>query len=147
MKRFDQTSFFACSIPFSKTRFCCIPPVSLLYKGNITCANERTLCFLFKKRDVISPETSRFARKYAKYTCICRDFTYERSPIPNSTNLYYLYIDVATLPSRKSSDGRVARPIRMSPSLAGWPHPDRWTFEGIFAGATNFEFFLMKASC
>jgi len=59
----------------------------------------------------------------------------------------YFYIDVATLPSRKSGDGRVARPIRMSPSLAGWPHPDRWTFEGIFAGATNFEFFFMKASC
>ncbi len=147
MKRFDQTSFFACSIPFSKTRFCCIPPVSLLYKGKITCANERTLCFLFKKRDVISPETSRFARKYAKYICICRDFTYERSPIPNSTNLYYLYIDVATLPSRKSGDGRVARPIRMSPSLAGWSHPDRWIFEGIFAEATNFEFFFMKAIC
>lgn len=147
MKRFDQTSFFACSIPFSKTRFCCIPPVSLLYKGKITCANERTLCFLFKKRDVISPETSRFASKYAKYICICRDFTYERSPIPNSTNLYYLYIDVATLPSPKSGDGRVARPIRMSPSLAGWPHPDRWIFEGIFAGATNFEFFFTKASC
>src|SRR6478736_860580 len=104
MKRFDQTSFFACGIPFSKTRFCCIPPVSLLYKGKITCANERTLCFLFKKRDVISPETSRFARKYAKYICI---------------------IDVATLPSGKSGDGRVARPIRMRPSLAGWSHPDR----------------------
>lgn len=119
MKRLDQTSFFACSIPFSKTRFCCIPPVSLLYKGQVICANERTLCFLFKKRDVISPETSRFARKYAKYTCICRDFTYERSPIPISTNLYYLYIDVATLPSRKSGDDRVARPKRQSPSLAG----------------------------
>ncbi|CAI8730277.1 hypothetical protein EMIT0210MI2_10557 [Priestia megaterium] len=39
--------------------------------------------------------------------------------------IYISIIDVATLPSGKSGDGRVARPIRMSPSLAGWSHPDR----------------------
>ncbi len=61
--------------------------------------------------------------------------------------IYISIIDVATLPSLLFRDGRVARPILMSPSLAGWPHQDRWTFEGIFEGATNFEFFFMKAIC
>lgn len=39
--------------------------------------------------------------------------------------IYISIIDVATLPPRKSSDGRVARPKRQSPSLAGLRLPHR----------------------